>query len=85
VVATTAAAAGLADDAATALLRADDPAEMALAIEGLAHDPDQREALIEAGRRVLATRHDPAAIGARWLDVYQRAVRSGRVATTHPV
>ena len=51
VVATEAAAAGLAHGAETALLRESDPAALALAIETLAHDPDRREALVGAGRR----------------------------------
>ena len=75
VVATDAAAAGLENGAEKALLRESDPAALALAIETLAHDPDQREALVGAGRRQLELHHDPAAIGARWLDLYRYVAR----------
>lgn len=75
VVATEAAAAGLADGAEDAVLRESDPAALALAIETLARDPDRREALVGAGRRQLALHHDPAAIGARWLELYRSVAR----------
>jgi glycosyltransferase involved in cell wall biosynthesis len=75
VVATEAAASGLASGAESALLRESDPAALALALETLAHDPDQREALIGAGRRNLARHHDPSAIGARWLELYRYVAR----------
>ena len=71
VVATEAAAAGLADGADSALVRESDPAALALAIETLAHDPDRRQALVSAGRRMLERHHDPSAIGARWLELYR--------------
>jgi hypothetical protein len=73
VVATTAAAAGLETGADAALLRKDTPAELAVAIETLAHDPDLREQLAAEGRRLLALRHDPKAIAGRWLEVYREA------------
>jgi hypothetical protein len=75
VVATEAAASGLAHGAESALLRESDPAALALAIETLAHDPDRREELIGAGRRNLARHHDPSAIGARWLELYRYVAR----------
>ena len=75
VVATEAAAAGLEKGAEMALLRESDPAALALAIETLAHDPDYREALVGAGHRQLALHHDPAAIGARWLELYRYVAR----------
>jgi glycosyltransferase involved in cell wall biosynthesis len=73
VVATEAGADGLTDGEERALARASDPDSMALAIETLAHDPDERDRLIEAGRRTLARHHEPAAIGARWIDLYRYA------------
>jgi hypothetical protein len=75
VVATEAAASGLANGAEKALLRRSDPASLAVAIETLAHDPDQREKLVGAGRRTLARHHDPSAIGARWLELYRYVAR----------
>jgi hypothetical protein len=75
VVATDAGAAGLDDGEDRALARVSEPEAMALAIETLAHDPEERERLIEAGRRALARHHEPAAIGARWIDLYRYAAR----------
>jgi hypothetical protein len=75
VVATDAAASGLANGAESALLRESDPAALALAIETLAHDPDRREHLVGAGRHNLARHHDPSAIGARWLELYRYVAR----------
>jgi hypothetical protein len=72
-VATTAAAAGLAEG--DGAVRESDPAALALAIERLAHDPDRRKALIAAGRRILSRHHDPSTIGARWLELYQSVAR----------
>jgi glycosyltransferase involved in cell wall biosynthesis len=83
VVATTAAAAGLEDGDGPALLQEDAAAELASTFESLAHDPDLRESLEREGRRILALRHDPAKIGARWLELY-RETSSGPVAAPQP-
>jgi hypothetical protein len=73
VVATTTAAAGLEAGADAALLQEAAPAELAVTVETLAHDPDLRERLVSEGRRLLAVRHDPKAIAARWLELYREA------------
>jgi glycosyltransferase involved in cell wall biosynthesis len=74
IAATPAATAGLvASDGA--LVSEGDPVALAAAIERLACHPEQRKAIVDAGRRALAKHHDPPAIGARWLELYRSVTR----------
>lgn len=65
VIASRAAAAGLACRSGDDLLVADDAAEMLAALEALA-DPARRARLVAGGRQVLRSHHDPAGIADEW-------------------
>ncbi len=66
VIASRAAAAGLACRQGDDLLVADDAAGMLAALEALAADPARRARLVAGGRRVLRSHHDPAGIADDW-------------------
>jgi len=70
VVTTREAASGLEEGAGTALLEGTGALEMAEAIAALHRDPAGARRLVDAGRRLLARHHDPAAIAERWLELY---------------
>jgi hypothetical protein len=72
VVATPAAAAGLAADDGRELLLARDAEGFTAALVRLAGDRGLAGRLVAAGRRALSTRHDPARIAERWLEIYRR-------------
>jgi glycosyltransferase involved in cell wall biosynthesis len=76
VVATTAAAAGLAAGDGRELLLADTPDAFADALTRLHREPALAEALVAAGRARLRARHDPAAAAAALARVYEEATAS---------
>jgi hypothetical protein len=78
VVATPAAAAGLQATDGSELLLAATGGEFARALERLWGEPGLREALVAAGRRRLASRHDKASVAAAWSRIYEDAVESAR-------
>jgi hypothetical protein len=79
VVATPAAAAGLAAEDGGNLLLASSAEAFAGALAGLAGDPARVAALAAAGRRTLAAHHDPAAVTGQLLGLYERATADRRV------
>jgi polysaccharide biosynthesis protein PslH len=70
VVATPEAAAGLEAEDGRELLLAEDGPGFASALGRLASEPGLKERLVAAGRRCLAERHEPAAVGRRLLEIY---------------
>ncbi|MET0554928.1 MAG: glycosyltransferase family 4 protein [Vicinamibacteria bacterium] len=76
VVATTAAASGLAARDGRELLLADTPAAFAGAVARLHREPALGEALVARGRARLQERHDPAAVAAALARVYEEATAS---------
>jgi hypothetical protein len=76
VVATTAAASGLAAQDGCELLLADTPEAFADAIARLHHDPGLAEALVAQGRARLRARHDPAAVATALARLYEEATAS---------
>jgi hypothetical protein len=79
VVATPAAAAGLEAGASAGYLSGATPGELADAVRALRADAGLAARLTDAGRAVLATRHDPAAIGERWMDLYRSLAGAARL------
>jgi polysaccharide biosynthesis protein PslH len=73
VVATNAAASGLAAQDGRELLLAETPAAFADAIARLHRDPGLAETLVAEGRARLRARHDPAAVAAALVRVYEEA------------
>jgi glycosyltransferase involved in cell wall biosynthesis len=76
VVATTAAASGLAAEDGRELLLADTPAAFAQALVRLHQQAALAEALVAQGRSRLRARHDPAAVAAALARVYEEATAS---------
>ena len=76
VVATTAAASGLAAQDGRELLLADTPAAFAEAIARLHREPALAEALVVEGRARLRAHHDPAGVAAALARVYEEATAS---------
>lgn len=74
VIATSAAAAGLAVTSGRELLIADTPHATVDAIATLARDPSARAALVAAGRDHLARHHDAQALTAALVAVYRAAI-----------
>jgi glycosyltransferase involved in cell wall biosynthesis len=75
VVATPEAAAGLEAEDGRDLLLAEDGPGFASALGRLTSEPGLQERLVAAGRRSLATRHDPAAVGRQLLEAYRLAAK----------
>jgi polysaccharide biosynthesis protein PslH len=78
VVSTPAGAQGLDATDGRELLLARDPESFALALRRLHAEPGVAELVVAAGRRRLATRHEPGAVAALLTEVYARALGSGR-------
>jgi hypothetical protein len=76
VVATPTALAGLEAEDGRDALAAADPAGFARALKRLRDEPGLATSLVEAGRRSLAARHDPARVARDLLAVYERAAAS---------
>jgi polysaccharide biosynthesis protein PslH len=76
VVATTAAASGLAAEDGRELLLADTPAAFAQALVRLHQQAALAEALVAQGRARLRARHDPSAVAAALARVYEEATAS---------
>lgn len=77
VVATSAAAGGLDAEDGRELLLADDADGFVRALARVDGEPGLRAALVAAGRRALAERHQPAAIAAELADAYAFAIARG--------
>lgn len=84
VVATPAAAHGLAARDGRELLIAATPDDFAAALRRLAGDPAACAALVAAGRARLRAEHDPDTVAARLEEVYRRAAARARSMPAHP-
>ena len=78
VVASTTAARGLDAVDGEQLLLADSPTEYVQAVRRLGADPALRARLVEAGRRHLHERHDPATVAAELLGHYHAAIATAQ-------
>ena len=76
VVATPEAAAGLDATDGTELLLAEGPAGFAEALAWLVEDGSMVRRIVEAGRGLLARRHEPRRVGQQLMEIYRQAVRS---------